>query len=62
MDSDSAQRFEERIRNFISEATDSGETMTHLHRMHVEQIGEELGMNPREAYTSSSLSRDLCGM
>jgi hypothetical protein len=49
VDDDKARKFEERLRNLIYERTDGGETTTHVSRIQVEKIGEELDISPRQA-------------
>lgn len=46
---DTQEQFEQRIRSLISAKTCGGETTTDVHRLEVEQIGEELGISPRQA-------------
>lgn len=49
MTSGSVRRFEEGLRNLLSERTDGGATTTHINRREVERIGESSGMSSLEA-------------
>lgn len=46
---DTQEQFKQRIRSLISAKTGGGETTTDVQRVEVEQIGEELGISPRQA-------------
>lgn len=51
MDDDTARKFEERLRSLISEETDGGEETMLIDRGRIEEIGEGLGIRPRQACT-----------
>jgi hypothetical protein len=48
MADDTQERFEQRLRSFISEKTNGGETTTLINKGEIEKIGDELGLTPAQ--------------